>query len=199
MSNFNENSENREERVTLDDLLQLKRYERPPEDFWDDFEVVVKERTLQSVVTKKTWFKALLSAISRSWALRLSSGLGLAGVIIFCVVLFHPNNSLMEEGNSITVESGDDSRKDNVIEGEAPDEVKFIDVELALADSQTVGDKVEFIEVTLTLNESKVAEFDTVLSSNDLPDDTSDFVTYAGANISTVLAESESHDPSGSL
>ena len=57
MSNFNENSEKREERVTLDDLLQLKRYERPPEDFWDDFEVVVKERTLQSVVTKKTWFQ----------------------------------------------------------------------------------------------------------------------------------------------
>ena len=44
MSNFNENSEKREERVTLDDLLQLKRYERPPEDFWDDFEVVVKPK-----------------------------------------------------------------------------------------------------------------------------------------------------------
>lgn len=199
MRTFNENSEKHEGRVTLDDLLQLKRYERPPEEFWDDFEIVVKERTLQSVVTKKTWFKGMLSSVSGSWVLCLSSGLAVVGVIVFCMVFLNENNSLIDEGNSISVESDDDSRKGTEAYGEAPDEVKFIDVELALDDSKTVGDKVEFIEVTLTLNDSKATEFDTVLSSNDLPDDTSDFVTYAGANVSTVLAESGSHDPSGSL
>ena len=54
MNNFDAKREGEEtNRVTLENLLRLKRHERPLSEFWEDFDVELKERTLQSVVRKK--------------------------------------------------------------------------------------------------------------------------------------------------
>ena len=59
MNNFDAKREGEEtNRVTLENLLRLKRHERPLSEFWEDFDVELKERTLQSVVRKKPWFAA---------------------------------------------------------------------------------------------------------------------------------------------
>lgn len=42
--------------VVLEDLLRWKRHEQPAEEFWDDFDHRLKERTLHSIMQKKSVF-----------------------------------------------------------------------------------------------------------------------------------------------
>ncbi|HUJ42291.1 MAG TPA: hypothetical protein VLW52_01665 [Opitutaceae bacterium] len=46
-------------RVTLEDLLHLKRAERPPPEFWAEFERQLREKQLAALVEKKSWWHEL--------------------------------------------------------------------------------------------------------------------------------------------
>ena len=48
-------------RVTLEDLLRLKRAERPSPEFWDDFERQLREKQLAALVERKSWWHELAS------------------------------------------------------------------------------------------------------------------------------------------
>lgn len=53
-------SEHRSDRkITLEDLLRVKRAERPPADFWTQFERELRTRQLAAAVEKKRWWFAL--------------------------------------------------------------------------------------------------------------------------------------------
>lgn len=43
-------------RITLEDLLRLKRAERPPAEFWVDFERSLREKQLAAIVEKRPWW-----------------------------------------------------------------------------------------------------------------------------------------------
>ena len=54
--------------VTIEDLLRLKRTERPPAEFWSEFERQLRAKQLAALVEKRPWwqsFPALLSGFSR--------------------------------------------------------------------------------------------------------------------------------------
>jgi hypothetical protein len=48
-------------RVTLEDLLRLKRAERPSPEFWGDFERQLREKQLAALVERKSWWHELAS------------------------------------------------------------------------------------------------------------------------------------------
>ncbi len=54
--------------VTIEDLLRLKRTERPPAEFWSEFERQLRAKQLAALVEKRPWwqsFPVMLSGLSR--------------------------------------------------------------------------------------------------------------------------------------
>ena len=54
------NNNNQEDQLTLDDLFQLKRQEKPVPGFWDEFDAQLQQKMLGSLVDRRT-------PISRAW------------------------------------------------------------------------------------------------------------------------------------
>jgi hypothetical protein len=63
-------------RVTLEDLLRLKRAERPPPEFWTEFERELRKKQLAALVERKSWWHELAAAYSRFGRMRLPLGAG---------------------------------------------------------------------------------------------------------------------------
>ena len=72
------------EKVTLEDLLQLKRAERPPAEFWTRFEQELRAKQLAAIVEKRPWWQGL----SRTWV-RFSLPVGAAAALAFVLVQEH--------------------------------------------------------------------------------------------------------------
>jgi len=58
-------------RVTLEDLLRLKRAERPPPEFWSEFERQLREKQLAALVERKSWWHELVVIYQRIGRARL--------------------------------------------------------------------------------------------------------------------------------
>ncbi len=67
-------SDLRRGQVTLEDLLRLKRAERPPAEFWAQFEGELRQRQLAALVEKKSWWHELSAVFARAGRLRLPLG-----------------------------------------------------------------------------------------------------------------------------
>ena len=51
---------NQEKRpITLEDILRLKRAERPPAEFWDSFDRQLRAKQLAALVEKRPWWRSL--------------------------------------------------------------------------------------------------------------------------------------------
>lgn len=61
-------------RATLEDLLRLKRAERPPPEFWTEFERELRQKQLAALVGRKSWWHELAAALGRFRRLRLPLG-----------------------------------------------------------------------------------------------------------------------------
>ena len=73
--------------VRLEDLLRLKRAERPPSEFWTEFDRELRERQLASLVEKKSWWHELAAAFNRVGRLRLP--LGATAVLALTLLSIH--------------------------------------------------------------------------------------------------------------
>jgi len=65
-------------KVTLEDLLQLKRAERPPAEFWPEFEQELRAKQLAAIVQMRPWWRTW---VSRKSLVRLCMPLGAAAVV----------------------------------------------------------------------------------------------------------------------
>ena len=45
--------------ITIEDLLRLKRAERPPAEFWTDFDRKLRAKQLAALVDKRPWWQTL--------------------------------------------------------------------------------------------------------------------------------------------
>jgi hypothetical protein len=72
-----------ESKITVEDLLRLKRAERPPAEFWATFEAEMRTKQLSAIVGRRTWwdgFSGLFAVVSRH---QLSFGAAAAMVMAF--------------------------------------------------------------------------------------------------------------------
>ena len=51
-----------ERKVTVEDLLRLKRAERPPAEFWATFEAEIRAKQLSAIVNRRPWWHGLSQA-----------------------------------------------------------------------------------------------------------------------------------------
>lgn len=69
--------------ITVEDLLQLKRSERPDEAFWGQFDWELQQRMMQTLVKKNPLHLQVWSALSG----RLTQSIGVACTAIFLAVM----------------------------------------------------------------------------------------------------------------
>lgn len=67
-------------RVTVEDLLRLKRAERPPAEFWVDFERNLRAKQLAAIVDRRPWWRTW-SNLSR-WSLPLGAAAALTVTVV---------------------------------------------------------------------------------------------------------------------
>ena len=51
-----------EQKITIEDLIRLKRAERPPVEFWASFEAEIRSKQLSAIVNKRPWWNGLSRA-----------------------------------------------------------------------------------------------------------------------------------------
>ena len=53
-----------ERKITVEDLIRLKKAERPPAEFWTRFESEMRSKQLSAIVNKRPWWQGLSIAVS---------------------------------------------------------------------------------------------------------------------------------------
>ena len=174
MNNSNKNFEDIDRRqITLEELLKLKTHERPPKEFWEDFETAFKDRTLQSVVRKKSWFGKFRISFPNPFVFLLSA------VVVLLVAFF------------ISVPQDPTLSNQGVVSLPLPEIQEEADSMVAVIEAT---DEVQFIEEALTLNDTEFGLFETEFPSNDWRAISSDSITYVEESLTTLLVESEPID-----
>jgi len=85
-------------KVTLEDLLRLKRAERPPAEFWAEFDRTLHAKQLAAIVEKRPWWRRQYTWRGASrWSLPLSAAAALA--VTFATV-GHPTLSKVKSPRS---------------------------------------------------------------------------------------------------
>jgi hypothetical protein len=72
-----------EQKITIEDLLSLKRAERPPAEFWATFESQIRTKQLSAIVSRRPWwdrFSRILGIVNRH---QLSFGAAAAFAMAF--------------------------------------------------------------------------------------------------------------------
>jgi len=57
--------DHRPDKITLEELLRLKRAERPREDFWVKFEHQLREKQLTALLERRPWWQAMPAVLGR--------------------------------------------------------------------------------------------------------------------------------------
>jgi hypothetical protein len=68
------NDDRSRQKITIEDLLRVKRAERPPAEFWVHFERELRAKQLAAIVAKRSWWQVLPRAVSRVTRLHLPLG-----------------------------------------------------------------------------------------------------------------------------
>ncbi len=79
-------------KVTLEDLLRLKRSERPSSDFWAGFEQALRAKQLSALVSRRSWWSVSWLGV-RAGLVRLVAPLGAATALALAVFSSTANQS----------------------------------------------------------------------------------------------------------
>ena len=71
--------------INLEDLLRLKRSERPSDEFWSDFDRELHQRMLQTLVKKDPWYLQVIRGLSGRMA--QSAGIAAAAAMVAMLVV----------------------------------------------------------------------------------------------------------------
>ncbi len=67
-------NQDKNRKITVEDLLTLKRAERPPAEFWARFESELRAKQLSAIVGKRTWRDSLPRVFAAAYRLHLPFG-----------------------------------------------------------------------------------------------------------------------------
>jgi hypothetical protein len=97
-------------KVTLEDLLHLKRAERPAPEFWTEFEQELRQKQLAALVVRKSWWLELSGVYSRFGRLRLPLGAAAVLALSFLTVRYYgppgANGPTMADENPLNQPAG---------------------------------------------------------------------------------------------
>ena len=81
------NSDSHNSRTTVEDLLRLKRCEKPQAEFWTNFEKQLRTKQLAAIVEKRPWWSGFSRALH--WVSRFSIPLGAGAAFFAALAGFH--------------------------------------------------------------------------------------------------------------
>jgi len=94
------------ELVKVEDLLRLKRLERPDQDFWSSFDCELHQRMLQALVKKDPWFVQISRVLSGRFV--QTTALGAAAAVLLAMMILRPasvDTVQSKAGTFVTVQS----------------------------------------------------------------------------------------------
>lgn len=72
-------------KVTIEDLLRLKRAERPHQDYWVQFESEMRQKQLAALLRKDPWWTRLAHGLGRKHYLQLGASAALVAMVLLNV------------------------------------------------------------------------------------------------------------------
>ena len=93
------------EKVTIEDLLRLKRAERPSPEFWARFEKDLRAKQLAAIVEKRPWWHALHLPQAARVISRFQAPVGAAAVLALSFVVVSQYRTAMSPASIIVTES----------------------------------------------------------------------------------------------
>jgi hypothetical protein len=101
-------TEDRQDNVSLEDLLRFKRTEKPNEAFWNRFDQELHQRTLRALVKKDPWYVQILRGLSGKIAQTTAIGAAAAALAMMVVrPAFVGNSNPGPEVFAAEIERGD--------------------------------------------------------------------------------------------
>jgi hypothetical protein len=91
------------QKVTVEDLIRLKKAERPPAEFWATFESQIRTKQLSAIVGRRPWwdrFSGILGIVNRH---QLSFGAAAAFVMAFAGFRYVNSHAGTESARSVSV------------------------------------------------------------------------------------------------
>lgn len=80
----------RDKKLNLEQLLKLKRFERPHDQYWEKFEQELHEKTLLSFVKRKPWYARQCEYFQdRRW---IPFGFLATATFVFCCISYQPTS-----------------------------------------------------------------------------------------------------------
>jgi len=92
----------------VEDLLHVKRAERPPPEFWAKFEGDLRQRQLAALVERRSWWHGPVAAFNQFGWLRLPVG-AMAVLAVTVVSISHYSSADRARGNALGVVAGNKS------------------------------------------------------------------------------------------
>jgi len=80
-------------KITVEDLLRLKKAERPPDEFWAKFDAEIRAKQLSAIVSKRPWWAGLTRSFTIVRGLQLPMGAAAAVALTWAGVRYvgtHP-------------------------------------------------------------------------------------------------------------
>ena len=91
-------------KITVEDLLRLKRAERPPAEFWARFESEMRSKQLAAIVVRRPWWAGLSRAVSIVYRHQLSFGAAAALALTWVGVHYVGGHSPAAQAIPVRVE-----------------------------------------------------------------------------------------------
>ncbi|HZZ21007.1 MAG TPA: hypothetical protein VFE25_16660 [Opitutaceae bacterium] len=94
-------NEDSRKKITVEDLLRLKKAERPPEDFWVKFDAEIRAKQLSAIVSKRPWWAGLTRSFTIVRSLQLPLGAAAAVALTYAGVRYvgiHPEPAHAVQG-----------------------------------------------------------------------------------------------------
>ncbi len=95
---------NNPNKINLDQLLDLKRSEKPPAEFWDGFQKDFRQRQLQTLISEEPSWKRLIPLLFSKTSLLFPLS-GMAVAIFVLVVNFQKDSPLHSEFYNVALSS----------------------------------------------------------------------------------------------
>lgn len=96
-----------QKKVTVEDLLRLKRSERPDNAFWGDFDRELHQRMLQTLVRKDPWYVHAMRGLTGKMAQAglMAAAAALVGIMVVRPALMGPDPASSEDVVSVEIAS----------------------------------------------------------------------------------------------
>lgn len=174
----------RQTEISVEDLLRLKRSERPSDQFWNEFDRELHQRMLQTLVKKDPWYLQVVRGFSGR--ILQSTAIAAAAAVVAMVVVrpaFQPTTRAVHVAQISTPESFGAPIEVAVTELSLAEATSLPDYQTDVISADEASSDVNFVR-DFGMESMQVASYDASVYSTDLPQAR---VSFASAGVASLV------------